>query len=74
VKCRNRLPGFQFIQDPIEYGTRTHHSNQDVYERIQPDDMKYNAAVVASFVWLTAQRDAKLPRKGGYVVRPASQP
>jgi hypothetical protein len=68
------LPGWQFIQDPIEYGTRTHHSNQDVYERIQPDDMKQNAAVVASFVWLTAQRDAKLPRKSGYVVRPAAQP
>ncbi|MEK7241077.1 MAG: M20/M25/M40 family metallo-hydrolase [Gemmatimonadota bacterium] len=68
------LPGWQFIQDPIEYGTRTHHSNQDVYERVQADDMKHNAAVVASFVWLTAQRDAKLPRKAGYVLRPAVTP
>jgi carboxypeptidase Q len=57
------LPGFQFIQDGLEYGTRTHHSNMDVYERIAPDDMKHNAAVVAAFVWLTAQRDQKLPRK-----------
>ncbi|MEK6612072.1 MAG: M20/M25/M40 family metallo-hydrolase [Gemmatimonadota bacterium] len=68
------LPGWQFIQDPVEYGTRTHHSNQDVYERIQADDMKHNAAVVASFVWMTAQRDAKLPRKGGYVLKPAVTP
>jgi len=57
------LPGFQFIQDPVEYGTRTHHSNQDVYERIQADDMKKNAVIVASFVYLTANRDEKLPRK-----------
>ena len=57
------LPGFQFIQDPIEYGTRTHHSNQDVYERIQEADMKKNAVIVASFVYLAANRDEKLPRK-----------
>ena len=56
------LPGFQFIQDPLEYGARTHHTNQDVYERLQPDDMKWNAAVVASFAWQAAQRDEKLPR------------
>ncbi|MDX2183970.1 MAG: M20/M25/M40 family metallo-hydrolase [Gemmatimonadaceae bacterium] len=57
------LPGFQFIQDPLQYDTRTHHSNQDVYEQVQPDDMKFNSAVVASFVWQTAQRAEKLPRK-----------
>jgi len=57
------LPGFQFIQDPIEYGSRTHHSNQDVYERIQAEDMKKNAVIVASFVYLTANREEKLPRK-----------
>jgi hypothetical protein len=57
------LPGFQFIQDPIEYDTRTHHSNQDVYERIQESDMKKNAVIVASFVYLAANRDEKLPRK-----------
>ncbi len=68
------LPGWQFIQDPLDYGTRTHHSNADVYERIQADDMKHNAAVVASFVWLTAQRDAKLPRKAGLVLKPGVQP
>jgi len=57
------LPGFQFIQDVIEYDSRTHHSNQDVYDRIQPDDMKQAAAVMAAFVLNTANRDEKLPRK-----------
>lgn len=57
------LPGFQFIQDEIEYGTRTHHSNMDTYERIQEDDMKLNAAVIASFVYHAANRSALLPRK-----------
>jgi hypothetical protein len=57
------LPGFQFIQDPVEYDTRTHHSNQDVYERIQAQDMMQNAAIVATFVYNTANRDEKLPRK-----------
>ena len=57
------LPGFQFVQDPVEYDTRTHHSNQDVYERIQAQDMMQNAAIVASFVYSTANRDEKLPRK-----------
>ena len=56
------LPGFQFIQDPLDYGNVTHHTNQDVYERLQPDDMQFNAAVVASFAWNAAQRDEKLPR------------
>jgi hypothetical protein len=57
------LPGFQFIQDPIEYDTRTHHSNMDVYERIQEPDMKQMAVIVASFVYLTANRDEMVPRK-----------
>jgi hypothetical protein len=57
------LPGFQFIQDRIEYGTRTHHSNQDVYDRIQADDMKQAAVIMAAFVYNTAMLDEKLPRK-----------
>jgi carboxypeptidase Q len=57
------LPGFQFIQDEIEYDTRTHHSNQDVFDRIQADDMKQAATIMAAFVFQTAQRDEKLPRK-----------
>jgi len=57
------IPGFQFIQDPIEYETRTHHSNMDVYDRLQPDDLKQAAVIVASFVYEAAQRDQMLPRK-----------
>ena len=57
------LPGFQFIQDEIEYNTRTHHSNQDVFDRIQADDMKQAATIMAAFVYQTAMRDEKLPRK-----------
>ena len=57
------LPGFQFIQDPIEYETRTHHTNMDVYERIQAADLKQMAVIVASFVYMTANADQLLPRK-----------
>ena len=57
------IPGFQFIQDEVEYDTRTHHSTQDVYDRIQEDDMKQAAILMASFVYHTAMRDQKLPRK-----------
>ena len=57
------LPGFQFIQDEIEYDTRTHHSNQDVFDRIQADDMKQASIIMAAFVYNTAMRDEKLPRK-----------
>ena len=57
------LPGFQFIQDPMEYDTRTHHSNMDVYEHLSEDDLKQIATVVAAFAYNTAQRDEKLPRK-----------
>ena len=57
------LPGFQFIQDPIEYGTRTHHSNADVYERLQPDDLREAATVMAVFLWDAANTDERFPRK-----------
>jgi Zn-dependent M28 family amino/carboxypeptidase len=62
------LGGWQFIQDPVEYDTRTHHSNQDLYERLVPDDMKHNAAVVAGFVWQAAQRATRLPGKAGWPI------
>lgn len=65
------LPGFQFIQDPIEYDTRTHHSNMDVYDHLIEDDLKQMATIVASFVYHTAQRDEKLPRKPLPAARPA---
>lgn len=57
------LPGFQFIQDPMEYDTRTHHSNMDVYDHLSADDLKQIATIVAAFAYNTAQRDSKLPRK-----------
>jgi len=57
------IPGFQFIQDPLEYETRTHHSNMDVYDRLQPDDLKQAAVIVASFVYDAAMREQMLPRK-----------
>jgi Zn-dependent M28 family amino/carboxypeptidase len=57
------IPGFQFIQDPLEYDSRTHHSNMATYERLQPDDLAQAATVEAIFVYDTAMRDQMLPRK-----------
>ena len=57
------IPGFQFIQDMLDYEARTHHSNEDVYERLQPADLKQIATVEAIFVYNAAQRDQMLPRK-----------
>ena len=53
------LPGFQFIQDEIEYDSRTHHSNQDVFDRIQADDLKQAATIMAAFIYDAAMRDEK---------------
>jgi Zn-dependent M28 family amino/carboxypeptidase len=57
------VPGFQFIQDPIEYGTRTHHSQADTYERLVMDDLKQAATIVAWSVYTIANRDEMMPRK-----------
>jgi hypothetical protein len=57
------IPGFQFIQDPIEYNTRTHHTNMDTYDHLIADDLKQAATIIASFVYHTSQRDERLPRK-----------
>jgi carboxypeptidase Q len=57
------LPGFQFIQDELEYSTRTHHSIMDVYERVQEPDMKQAAVIMAAFAYQAAMRDDKFPRK-----------
>jgi carboxypeptidase Q len=57
------IPGFQFIQDPMDYIARTHHSNQDTYDKMVPEDLKQMATIVASFVYNTAQRDEMIPRK-----------
>ncbi|MFZ1750757.1 MAG: M28 family peptidase, partial [Saprospiraceae bacterium] len=57
------IPGFQFIQEPMSYFNRTHHSNMDNWDHLVADDLKQAATIVASMVWQTAQRDEKLPRK-----------
>jgi carboxypeptidase Q len=57
------LPGFQFIQDQLDYGSRTHHSNMDTYERLQPEDLAQAALVEATFVYNATMRDQMLPRK-----------
>ena len=57
------VPGFQFIQDPMDYGSRTHHTNMDTYERLQPEDLAQAAFVEAIFVYNAAMRDQMLPRK-----------
>jgi len=57
------IPGFQFIQDPVEYETRTHHSNMDVYDRIQREDMMQASVILASFLYNAAMREEMMPRK-----------
>jgi carboxypeptidase Q len=57
------VPGFQFIQDPLEYSTRTHHSNMDLYDRLQANDLEEASAVMAWFVHNTAARPEMMPRK-----------
>ena len=57
------LPGFQFIQDEIEYWSRTHHGNMDVFDRVIADDMKQAAVIMAAFVYEAAMSDGKIPRK-----------
>ena len=57
------LPGFQFIQDPLDYWSRTHHSNEDVYDRAPAEDMKQSAVILAAFIYNAANADEKLPHK-----------
>jgi hypothetical protein len=65
------LPGFQFIQDPMDYDTRTHHSNMDVYDRIQAADLEQMAVIEAAFIYNAATRPDKLPRKDLPAATPA---
>jgi Zn-dependent M28 family amino/carboxypeptidase len=57
------LPGFQFIQDRLEYNSLSHHSNADVFDRVQPEDMMKNAVIIATFAYQAANREERLPRK-----------
>ncbi len=63
------LPAFQFIQDEIDYGTKIHHTNQDVYDHCIPEDLIQSAIVMASFVYHAAMREEKLPRKPMHLPR-----
>lgn len=68
------LPGFQFIQDPIDYMVRTHHTTADVLDRIQADDLKQAAVIMATFVYQAAMLDEKLPRKPSERPTPSPAP
>ena len=57
------IPGFQFIQDPMAYFSRTHHSNMDNWDLLSEEDLSQAATIIASFIWNTSQRDEQLPRK-----------
>lgn len=57
------IPAFEFLQDGLDYGTRTHHSNQDTYDKLDQADLSEAAVIVAAFVYNTAQRDEMIPRK-----------
>ena len=60
------IPSFQFIQDPLDYGTRIHHTNMDVYDHLSPEDLMQSAVIMAAFVYNTATRDEMFPRKPLY--------
>jgi carboxypeptidase Q len=66
------LSGFQFIQDPVQYSSRTHHSNLDLYDQLIPADLMKNAVITAAFVYHTANREQQLPRKP--LPRPVAPP
>jgi carboxypeptidase Q len=68
------LPGFGFLQDPIEYQTRTHHSNMDVYDRVQKGDLMQASAIMSSFIYHSATRKDMMPRKPVPEPLPASEP
>lgn len=59
---RAGLPGFQFIQERLEYRSRTHHTNMDTVDRVQADDVRQQAMVAAIFAWLTSQHSEIIPR------------
>jgi Zn-dependent M28 family amino/carboxypeptidase len=66
------IPGFQFIQDGLEYGTRTHHTNMDLFDRASGNDLMQASVIMAAFVYNTAMRDDMLPRKAQPKINTAS--
>ena len=67
------LPGFQFIQDEVEYGSLTHHTNMDTFERLQPNDVVKMATIVAGFAYLAANREERFPRKPAVPTAPGQR-
>lgn len=59
---RAGVPGFNTLQDYVDYDVRTHHTNTDFYERLREEDLKQNAVVLATFLYHAAMRDEKIPR------------
>ncbi|WP_133000998.1 M28 family metallopeptidase [Luteimonas arsenica] len=57
------LPGFQFIQDRLDYFTNVHHTHLDTWDHVEPEDLKQAAAIVASFAYHAAMREERMPRK-----------
>ncbi len=57
------IPAFQFIQDGMDYMGRTHHTNVDTYDHLDPEDLKQSAVILASFLWHAANRVEMMPRK-----------
>ena len=60
--ARIGLPAFQFIQDPLDYGSRVHHTDLDVYDHLRGDDLRQAAVIMASFLWMAAESDQPLPK------------
>jgi hypothetical protein len=60
--ARLGIPAFQFVQERYEYNARTHHTNMDLYDRLQPDDLRQMATVAAVFAWQAANADDLVPR------------
>ena len=65
------IPAFEFLQDPLDYGTLTHHSNLDVYEHIRPEDLQQASTIMAGFVYDAAMYNQMIPRKP---IRPDDTP
>jgi Zn-dependent M28 family amino/carboxypeptidase len=64
------LPAYAFIQDPLDYSSRTHHTNMDVYDRLQPEDLTQAVAVVATLLYEAANREQMLPRRSASTLAP----
>lgn len=56
------IPGFQFVQDPLDYGSRIHHSSVDAYDHLKLEDLKQAAVILASLLWQSAEHESAFPK------------